>query len=127
MEGRETVNPVKVLLALAILMHAVLRPAAMQETVATPATAGLEVASITRKTSGTKASGGSHTMKSTRAVRPMSNFFNGWTPKDVVTAVRIGASKQQRLLKALAQFSCHRAPAALVAQVCTTRSNLPTT
>ena len=58
MEGQETVNRVKMLLALAILMLAALRPVAMQDTVANPAAAGLEIASITRKTSGTTASGG---------------------------------------------------------------------
>lgn len=58
MEGRETVNRVKILPALAILMLAVSRPAAMQEPVANPAKAGLEIASITPKTSGTTTSGG---------------------------------------------------------------------
>jgi uncharacterized protein (TIGR03435 family) len=58
MEGREAVNRVKGLLTLAILTLAVLRPAALQQTVANPAKAGLEIASITLITSGTTASGG---------------------------------------------------------------------
>ena len=43
---------------LSIMMLAVVRPAAMQETVASPAKAGLEIASITPNTSGTTARGG---------------------------------------------------------------------
>jgi uncharacterized protein (TIGR03435 family) len=58
MRGQETVSRVKMFLALSILILAVLRPAAMQETVGNPAKAGLEIASITPKTSETKASGG---------------------------------------------------------------------
>ena len=57
MEGQET-DSVKMLLALSIVILAVLRPAAVQETVGSPAKTGLEIASITPKTSKTTASGG---------------------------------------------------------------------
>ena len=53
-----SIKVVKMLLALAIVMLAVIPAAAMQETVANPAKAGLEIASITPKASGTTASGG---------------------------------------------------------------------
>ena len=58
MEGREAVGRVKVLLTLVISMLAVLRPAALQQTVENPAKAGLEIASITPHASRTSASGG---------------------------------------------------------------------
>ena len=56
--GRETVNRVNMILVLLIMMLAVVRPSAMQQTVPNPAQAGLEVASITPNTSGTMAIGG---------------------------------------------------------------------
>ena len=55
---RETVNRAHTVLVLLIMMPAVSRPAAMQETVPSPAKAGLEIASITPNTSGTTAMGG---------------------------------------------------------------------
>ena len=58
MVRRETVNSVNAILVLLIMMLAVVRPSAMQETVPNPAQAGLEVASITPNTSGTVAMGG---------------------------------------------------------------------
>ncbi len=57
MKGREAANRLKMLLASALVMFAILRPAAMQEPVVNAGQPGLEIASITPKTSGT-ASGG---------------------------------------------------------------------
>lgn len=53
MTRRDRVNRWKTLLVSAIMMLAVLRPAAMEETLANSAKAGLEIASITPNTSGT--------------------------------------------------------------------------